>query len=177
MEVLLKTFYLYILKDPNAYEVRYVGMTTNTKTRLNVHIRSARYHTRNPKETWIHSLLLDGQKPTMEVIETCEQGTWAVRERFWIDFYKQEGCDLTNIASGGYGQGDSRPKTKSRTAKRVSTKTRTIPLFDTMLPVSKNVLPLDITSLRLSAQAIVYTSDEIIVKFKGANKWVRIPMD
>ena len=177
MEVLLKSYHLYILKDPNTYEVRYVGMTTNPKTRLSVHIRGSKYHTRNPKETWIHGLLLNGQKPIMEVIETCQQGTWEVRERFWIDFYKQEGYDLTNLASGGYGQGDSKPKTKSRITKRVSIKNRTIPLFNTTLPISKPNISLDITSLKLSARAIIYTSDEAIVLFKGLNKWVKIPLD
>ena len=176
MEVLLKNYYLYILKDPNTYEVRYVGMTRNPKTRLAVHIRSAKYHTCNPKETWIHGLILNGQKPIMEVIETCQLGTWEVRERFWIDFYKQEGYDLTNWASGGYGQGDSKPKIKNRIARPVSTKTRVIPLFNSTLPISKSSISLDITSLKLSARAIIYTSDEAIVLFKGLNKWVKIPL-
>lgn len=114
MEYLSKIFYLYILRDPNTNEVRYVGKTGNPKVRLSTHIRAAKYHARNPRETWIHGLILNGQEPAMEILEIHPEGTWESRERFLIDFYRQEGYNLTNVAIGGYGGRDLKKPKKER---------------------------------------------------------------
>lgn len=93
--------YIYILRDPETKQVRYVGQTTNTKSRLSNHL----YKSKNPNnhcQCWIKSILSKGLKPIMEVIEECEEN-YQIREIFWISYYKEHNCNLTNISKGGEG--------------------------------------------------------------------------
>lgn len=40
-------------------------------------------------------------KVKIVVIEECEEKLLSERERYWIQFYKDKGCDLTNVTPGG----------------------------------------------------------------------------
>ena len=84
-----KTF-IYVLKDPESNEVRYVGKTSQPKTRLFHHVSISKGQ-RNPREVWIHSLVSRNTPPVMEVIEECSQNDSRERECFWIDYFKQAG--------------------------------------------------------------------------------------
>lgn len=94
--------YIYILKDPNTDEIRYVGKTNNIKNRLKDHIRKSKL-SKTHKNNWIQSLLIKNQEPVIEIIEEITNKNWGIREQYWIDFYRGEGVRLTNIANGGVG--------------------------------------------------------------------------
>lgn len=86
---------IYVLKDPNTGNVRYVGMTKKTlEQRLAGHIRETG---NGDKYEWINGLRETGQSPIIELIEKGANENKAItRERFWIDHYLQAGCDLLN---------------------------------------------------------------------------------
>lgn len=48
---------------------------------------------------WIKTLLADGLKPAVVVIETVTD--WAEAEEFWIAYFRAIGANLTNIERGG----------------------------------------------------------------------------
>ena len=93
--------YIYSLKDPLTYEIRYIGQTNNLKRRFNKHINNAinqdsdEYNTY--KSRWIRKLLENNLKPIMEVIEEVETLKESnLLERFWIEKLTKEGLKLTN---------------------------------------------------------------------------------
>ncbi len=97
-----KTYYIYILKDPKTEQIRYVGTTYRPKRRLRDHLDRAK-KCRTHKEKWINKLLLNNLKPIMEIIEQLPFDKITDRERYWISFYKDQGCNLCNHTSGGEG--------------------------------------------------------------------------
>lgn len=97
----MKEIFIYGLKDPLTNDIRYVGKTTNVKRRFSAHIsRSKRnkYHS----ATWINSLIKNGYKPILEVIEVANSDNWVERKKYWITYYRSL-FDLTNILEGGDG--------------------------------------------------------------------------
>jgi hypothetical protein len=48
----MKLVKIYALIDPETYEVRYVGKTTNLKRRLNRHLNESRKSTSSHKKAW-----------------------------------------------------------------------------------------------------------------------------
>ena len=75
--------------------MRYVGVTTNPRKRLIVHISQAKRGRSNRKnyrsthrDNWINKLLSRNLKPEMEIIEEVSDN-WADRERWWISHYKK----------------------------------------------------------------------------------------
>ena len=93
---------IYILKDPNTNEIRYVGKTINIKRRYYQHTnKNFQEKTKTYVANWILSLLKNKQKPIIESIEQCLN--WEEREVYWISYYKNLGCNLCNLAEGGKG--------------------------------------------------------------------------
>ncbi len=93
---------IYILKDPNTNEIRYVGKTINIKRRYYQHTnKKFQEKTKTYVANWILSLLKNGQKPIIESIEQCLD--WEEKEVYWISYYKNLGCNLCNLAEGGKG--------------------------------------------------------------------------
>lgn len=93
--------YIYTLTCPTTNKIRYVGKTINPKRRLQSHLWN------NPKNKtyvykWIQKLKKSGLKPNMNIIDEVKDN-WKEREIYWIDFYKNQGCKLCNITSGGEG--------------------------------------------------------------------------
>lgn len=99
--------YIYVLTDPFTKQVRYVGKTFHPKQRLRGHYssRDATYRT-----NWIRSLKQRGERPIMIVVEETDTENWSDREKYWIKFYKDEGCNLVNANEGGSGAGIPRSK-------------------------------------------------------------------
>jgi len=99
----MKTVYIYILKDLNN-NIRYVGKTTNIKRRLYSHIAETKLNkSKRYVLNWIRQLLLNNQKPILEVIEECNENNWQEREIYWINYYKQLIPNLCNLCDGGTG--------------------------------------------------------------------------
>jgi len=94
--------HIYILKDPINNEVRYVGKSDNPKERFVDHIRKSKY-TKTYKNNWIQNLLKQEKKPILEIIDTVQVNEWSEKEKHWIKYYKNIGCDLTNLTEGGDG--------------------------------------------------------------------------
>jgi hypothetical protein len=94
---------IYVLKCPDTLRVRYVGWTINLINRMAVHRYRAK---KTPRKTycekWINSLLRQGKKPIMDVVERSS-GPWQECERKWIKYFRDAGEPLTNLTDGGEG--------------------------------------------------------------------------
>ncbi len=90
--------YFYALKDPITEKIRYIGQTVNPGNRLRNHIYEAKKNNKNHKERWIIQLLRKNEKPIMEILweEVMTAAEANSFETDLIQFYKDEGCDLTN---------------------------------------------------------------------------------
>ena len=91
-----------MLKDPASEKVRYVGKTNNPKQRYRSHTNKAN-RDRGHKYNWIMSLKRDGLRPIFEIIKEIPITEWKYWERYYINYYKSIGCDLTNCCGGGEG--------------------------------------------------------------------------
>lgn len=97
--------FIYALCEPDTGAVRYVGITKDTKTRLQGHLADCNRPDvfRHPKVTWLRQLLASGQVPALRVLEQCPAEDGPQAEQKWIDRYRGEGAQLTNTAPGGKG--------------------------------------------------------------------------
>ena len=92
--------YIYALCDPDSGETRYIGKTKSTlEHRLKQHIiRVDRTH----KSKWVQTLVREGKKPVIRVIEETTSDGWPECERKWIAYYRSlPGSRLLNHTAGG----------------------------------------------------------------------------
>lgn len=92
---------IYKLIDPISNEIRYVGLTFNDlKQRLKSHLSDVG---KTHKCNWVRKLKSQGLRPIIESIEEniSSYDECCLREIYYIDYYKNIGCDLTNSSSGG----------------------------------------------------------------------------
>jgi len=97
--------YVYALRCPSTGDIRYVGKTNSLKTRLK------RYVACNPNDkkhnlqfyTWLEELRSIGVKPLITVLSICNDDNWGQAEKDWINFLRESGCSLLNLATGGRG--------------------------------------------------------------------------
>ena len=92
--------YIYCLKDPDTYEIKYIGKTISLDRRFKEHLQIHR-NRRSKKNSWIISLINKGLQPIMEVVEICSKDNWEVRECYWIQYYIDLGFNLKNTQKGG----------------------------------------------------------------------------
>lgn len=92
---------IYVLKHPDTKEIRYVGKTVRSLSRrLGNHIANAKGNKHNKHlSNWILSILRDGKRPIIELIEECHYSIWQEREVFWISQFD----NLINLTEGGDG--------------------------------------------------------------------------
>jgi predicted GIY-YIG superfamily endonuclease len=91
--------YIYCLKSPEG-EIRYIGKTGNIINRFNNHLsHSKTLNTRIGR--WIKSLLTNNQKPSIHIIEECNENNWQDKEIYWITYYKSRLPNLINHQKGG----------------------------------------------------------------------------
>ena len=96
--------FIYTLNHPTTNEIKYVGKTNNPKRRLYHHIEESKRKNGFKNRhviNWINHLLLEKLKPTMNIIEICNEDNWEEREKYWIKYYKGSDVQLCNIESGG----------------------------------------------------------------------------
>jgi hypothetical protein len=110
--------YIYCLSDPRDGAIRYVGVSVDPKARYRVHLYDLRHATH--KVHWIKSLLTQGIRPIMTVIQRLPYACWTDAERYWIQHFRDLGCDLTNGTAGGEGWLGRRHSTLTR--ERIATK-------------------------------------------------------
>lgn len=87
--------FIYTLSDETG--VRYVGQATDPYSRYHRHISRSRGWTLLDCGKWIRSLLDKGKKPTMKIVEKCPRREASNRERYWVEYYKSQGCNLLNM--------------------------------------------------------------------------------
>ena len=92
---------IYGLFDPRSNQLRYVGFTSNPlRRRLGEHLRDP---SNTHKGKWIRSLLKDGYKPEIDVLQTTTDQERVFDEQWSIAYYRSIGCNLTNGTLGGDG--------------------------------------------------------------------------
>jgi hypothetical protein len=100
---LMRTAYVYALKDPRTSQVRYVGSTIqepNRRFQKHLVIAAKGINTTH-KYNWIRELLSAGLRPELGVLETTTIAHVYEREQHWIAHYRSEA--LTNHTDAGPG--------------------------------------------------------------------------
>ena len=95
-----KIVYIYSLKDPRDYQIKYIGKTVDIDRRRKEHNQIHR-NKKSKKNSWIIHLIKNGMQPVMEVLEECKELEWIDREKYWIMYYKKLGFNLKNMTLGG----------------------------------------------------------------------------
>lgn len=96
-----KNVKIYVLRDPETREIRYVGKTVGSlEKRLSEHLK---YNGTDHRSFWIQSLLKQNLEPTIEQVDVCYDCEWQEKETMWIQQCKAYGYDLTNGTEGGDG--------------------------------------------------------------------------
>ena len=79
---------IYGMKGPDDDTIWYVGKThKGIEFRLKEHLADAKHGT-SKKCKWIRSLIEQGKKPLIIIIEVCDHEVWPQREQYWIKFYR-----------------------------------------------------------------------------------------
>jgi group I intron endonuclease len=98
-----KIIYIYTLKDPRDYQVKYIGKTIDVNRRLKEHTKPYNLKTNSLKNNWLKHIIGLGHYPIMEILEECNKLNWEEKERYWINYYRELGFDLKNMTNGGEG--------------------------------------------------------------------------
>lgn len=93
----MRTTFIYALKEPDTGEIRYVGKADDPRERLRVHLCDKK---RNHRTNWINSL---AGKPVLEVVDEVPVEHWPQLEVAYIEFFREQGCNLVNGTLGGEG--------------------------------------------------------------------------
>lgn len=93
---------IYSLNDPITKEVRYIGKTNQQylSSRLHSHMKDCK-KSNSKKIIWIKSILINGLRPEINLLDEVEEENWEYWEKYYISYYKELGYDLVNTTSGG----------------------------------------------------------------------------
>jgi sarcosine oxidase delta subunit len=97
---------IYILKDPENQQVRYVGKTVKSlKARLTDHLyeRKNKFGLLNHKINWVKSIKNKGLEPIIEEVDSCPWDESQNLEMYWISQFRAWGFNLVNQTDGGEG--------------------------------------------------------------------------
>lgn len=119
-----KTVFIYILKERNIDEVRYVGQTIDVKSRYRSHFRKNVHKNEidNRKAKWIEHSRERGVEIQLIAIEECSRDKANERENYWIQHYLSLGHRLTNgidINTGKTGGRKPLPKQELKNEHRI----------------------------------------------------------
>jgi len=92
---------IYTLEDPITKVVRYIGKTEQSLSkRLVKHVHDSKKKTSH-RNNWITSLVKQGLRPTITLLEEVTSKDWQSEEKYWIPQFKAWGFDLVNGTYGG----------------------------------------------------------------------------
>jgi hypothetical protein len=97
-----RAVFIYALKCPVTLEVRYVGKSNDPKARLRHHLDTRSRKSISHKNHWLNSLLANGRRPLLEILEVTTEADWPQREQYYIQLHRASG-KLTNATGGGEG--------------------------------------------------------------------------
>lgn len=97
----MKPVFIYALNCPVTGRTRYIGKTTNPATRLTSHLSDAKKRKPTLKRSWIKNLAKQGLQPLFEIIDEVSFEHWPQLEVAYIEFFLEQGCELTNGTLGG----------------------------------------------------------------------------
>lgn len=101
---------IYTLEHPVTGEVRYVGKTEQSlSTRLIKHVHDCK-RSKTHRNNWIQSILNQGLRPTISLIDEVSVEDWQIYEKYWISQFRTWGFSLVNGTEGGeavYSQGQT----------------------------------------------------------------------
>ncbi len=114
---------IYTLSHPITNIVRYIGKTNGTlPDRLSKHIYISK-KANNKRCNWIQSLIKQGIKPKIEVLDTCTSTEESSKlEIYWISQFRSWGFDLVNGTDGGEGSYGYKPSKETLEKKRATMK-------------------------------------------------------
>lgn len=111
---------IYGLFDPVTKELKYIGITSNQKRRYVDHHNPSKLKENTYKNNWIKSLLTQGLKAEMVILETYETAVELPQAEIeLIEYYRSIGCNLVNGTNGG-DSGMSGRKSSEETRKKIS---------------------------------------------------------
>jgi len=88
-------YIIYGLRCPKTDSYRYIGKSSSGIKRAKSHLIYSHSESVNK---WVSDLRDKGLCPLVDVIEECPtQDSLVEREKFWIKFYEDTGCELLNI--------------------------------------------------------------------------------
>ncbi len=87
--------YIYALCDPDNNDIRYIGQSVDTVSRLSGHMTEC--ETNNGKKAlWLRELKEQGKKPNILILETCDNDVAYKREMYYIKKYRKSGLILND---------------------------------------------------------------------------------
>ena len=119
--------FIYVLKDPTIdtdLAIRYVGKTERSiEQRYNEHIRDATSKNADRHTSYVHKwlrkLIRSNLMPIVEIVDiSFDKNDLNQKERYYVKYFKDLGCRLTNLTEGGEGQtGLHLPKSRAHRMK------------------------------------------------------------
>jgi len=110
--------HVYHLIDPQTKAVRYVGKSTNPRSRLRGHVKESQARQNTEKKRWIASLLNQGLQPVLAIVATyAEEAPARDRESQECHQFKDT---ITNLHDPAKGAKDIRedPEKKNKKNKK-----------------------------------------------------------
>jgi group I intron endonuclease len=130
--------YIYALICPLKNEIRYIGKTVQKlNARLRGHL-SLKLNDSTYRANWIKSLIIEGLKPEITLIEECTDIDWEDREKYWIDFYSKK-YNLVNHSKGGQGRCENKLSTKQKMSEILKERWKDISYKNKMCDMSKEL--------------------------------------
>lgn len=108
------TTFIYGLIDPRTDQLRYVGKANDPTVRRYQHVCASQLNPRTHKNHWVKSLIKDGLKPEMTILEEVSSDDWEEAEVFWIQYMRFLGCKLVNSVAGGIGGNSPSAETREK---------------------------------------------------------------
>lgn len=115
--------YIYILKDVNSVEPRYVGKSNDPISRFKRHIYDTK-RSKSPtyKERWIRKVFDNGGEIEFYIIDICKLSEYVEFESKWIRYFNEVGYRLTNSDDTGQGNKGRKREIIDRAITKISKK-------------------------------------------------------
>lgn len=98
-------YLIYALQDPITFEIRYIGKSMSGLDRPKSHNNLNQLQAKSYKNNWVKSLISNGYKPIIKIIQyIINPIELDEAEIYWISYFKNLGCPLTNSTLGGKGR-------------------------------------------------------------------------